>query len=72
MTMKRNLRLYQLPDKPKLPGFRKFTSADLEQTYRLVNKVMKHTHVCKGRVISEHQRTYCDEEKPIDYKNFLK
>ena len=39
MTMKRNLRLYKLPEKPQLPGFRKFVSADIEQTYQLVNQV---------------------------------
>ena len=44
MTMKRNLRLYKLPDKPQLPGFRKFVSADIEQTYQLVNQVSTTSH----------------------------
>ena len=39
MTMQRTLKLYKLPEKPQLPGFRKFTKADLNTAFQLVNKV---------------------------------
>ena len=40
MTMQRTLKLYRLPDNPQLPGFRKFTAADLTVACRLVNEVI--------------------------------
>ncbi|XP_018561998.1 glycylpeptide N-tetradecanoyltransferase 1-like [Anoplophora glabripennis] len=36
MTMQRTLKLYKLPDKPKTPGFRKMTVADIPLAHKLL------------------------------------
>ena len=39
MTMQRTLKLYKLPENPKVPGFRKLTTADIPQGHKLLNNV---------------------------------
>lgn len=39
MTMQRTLKLYKLPDRPKTPGFRKMTHADVPKAHQLLVKV---------------------------------
>lgn len=39
MTMQRTLKLYKLPDKPKTPGFRKMTAADIPRAHKLLAEV---------------------------------
>lgn len=39
MTMQRTLKLYKLPDNPKVLGFRKMVPADAAQGFKLLNNV---------------------------------
>lgn len=39
MTMQRTLKLYKLPEQPKVPGFRKMVPADAAQGFKLLNNV---------------------------------
>lgn len=41
MTMQRTLKLYKLPDVPKVPGFRMMTLADVPKAYQLVTEYLK-------------------------------
>ncbi|XP_061179853.1 glycylpeptide N-tetradecanoyltransferase 2-like [Saccostrea echinata] len=40
MTMQRTLKLYKLPENPKTPGFRKFTPADVPESFELLKKYL--------------------------------
>lgn len=39
MTMQRTLRLFKLPDKPEIPGFRKLVIEDVPKAHKLLQEV---------------------------------
>lgn len=39
MTMQRTLRLFKLPDKPEVPGFRKLVVEDVAKAHKLLEEV---------------------------------
>ena len=39
MTMQRTLRLFKLPDKPDMAGFRKLVTADIPKAHKLLQEV---------------------------------
>jgi len=41
MTMQRTLKLYKLPEQPKVAGFRRFTPADVSEAHKLLQRYLK-------------------------------
>ncbi|XP_017773407.1 PREDICTED: glycylpeptide N-tetradecanoyltransferase [Nicrophorus vespilloides] len=66
MTMQRTLKLYKLPDKPRTPGFRKMTGADVPKAHKLLSQYLKKFDLAPKFSVEEFQHWFMPRTNIVD------